>query len=75
MTCGDNIQSVHKMHYLEDSQDIVVAYCERCKYRAYIRKCAGRTDPRYSKIFRRDTLQPGTNLHAREYPHTMNVLS
>lgn len=67
MACGDNINSVHKMKYLLEDQRIIIAYCEKCKFRAYIRKYDGRTDPKYSKIFRRDTLQPSSNLYWKEY--------
>lgn len=65
--CGDNKQSVHKMKYLQEDERIIIAYCERCKFRTYIRKYDGRTDPKYSSIFKRDTLQPGTNLYYKEY--------
>lgn len=74
MKCGDNINAVHKMIYLEDSPDIVVAYCERCKERAYFRKCNGRTDPRYSQYFKRDTLQPHMNLYYKEYGKNMKIV-
>lgn len=67
MTCGNNIDSVHKMKYLLEDQRIIIAYCEKCKFRAYIRKYDGRTDPKYSKIFRRDTLQPSSNLYWKEW--------
>jgi len=61
------------MKYLLDDKDIIIAYCERCKRRYYFRKYQGRTDPKYGKIFRRDTLQPGTNLYYKEFAK-MNVL-
>lgn len=73
MKCGDNINSVHNMKYLEDAPDVVVAYCTRCKSRYYFRKDANRTDPRYGKIFKRDTLQPHENLYYKEYPHRMKI--
>jgi len=65
--CGDNKNSVHKMQHIADTSFIIVSYCERCKKRYYIRKYQGRTDPKYNKIFRRDTLQPGTNLYYKEF--------
>jgi hypothetical protein len=65
--CGDNKNSVHKMKYLQDDEAIVVAYCERCKKRYYFRKYQGRIDPKYGKVFRRDTLQPSSNLYYKEY--------
>ena len=71
--CGDNINSVHKMKYLQDDDRIIIAYCEKCKQRYYIRKYQGRTDPMYGKLFRRDTLQPSSNLYWKEYGK-MNVL-
>lgn len=71
--CGDNKNSVHKMKNLKDDERIIIAYCERCKKRFYVRKYQARTDPRYNKIFRRDTLQPGSNLYYKEYGK-MNVV-
>lgn len=71
--CGNNKDSVHKMKYLEDTDYIIIAYCERCKKRFYVRKYQGRTDPKYGKIFRRDTLQPGSNLYFKEFGK-MNVV-
>jgi len=66
--CGDNINSVHKMKDLQNDEAILIAYCERCKKRYYVRKQAdGKTDPIYNKIFKRDVLQPGTNLYYKEY--------
>lgn len=66
--CGDNINSVHKMKTLEDSPDVIVAYCEKCKFRTHVRKDrGGRPEPKYNRIFRRDTLQPSRNLYHKEY--------
>ena len=71
--CGDNYNSVHKMKELQDDDRIIIAYCERCKERYYVRKYQGRTDPQYGKIFRRDSLQPSSNLYFKEYGK-MNVV-
>ena len=71
--CGDNINSVHNMKTLEDAPDVIVAYCIKCKFRTHIRKCGGRTEPKYNKIFRRDTLQPTQNLYYKEYGK-MNII-
>lgn len=71
--CGDNKNSVHKMIELKDDDRIIEAYCERCKFHCYIRKYQGRADPKYGQIFRRDILQPGSNLYYKEYAK-MNVL-
>lgn len=73
MSCGDNKNSVHKMKYIHEDERIVVAFCERCKIRVYIRKYLDRPEPKYGIYFKRDTLQPGTNLYYREYPEKMNV--
>lgn len=73
-SCGDNVQSVHYMKYLEDSPDVIIAYCERCKQRFYIRKDrGGRPEPKYNKIFKRDTLQPNSNLYYKEYKNKMKI--
>lgn len=73
MTCGDNVQSVHKMKILSDTEECVIGYCENCKNRYYNRKRDGRTDPMYRVIYRRDTLQPNSNLYYKTYPERMNV--
>ena len=67
MTCGDNINSVHEPVHLEDSPDVVVAYCKRCKKRGYFRKDVGRVDPEYADFFKLDTLQPHQNLYYKYY--------
>lgn len=72
--CGDNINFCHKMKTLEDSPDVLVAYCVRCKFRTHIRKDrGGRPEPKYNTIFRRDTLQPNSNLYYKEYPNRMKI--
>lgn len=73
MTCGNNIDSVHKMKYLEDAPDVVVAYCEHCKKRYYFRKNNGKTDPKYNAVFKRDTLQAHENLYYKIYPQRMKI--
>jgi len=73
MTCGDNINSVHKMKYIQEDERIIVVFCERCKARYFIRKYDGRTDPIYGKLLRRDTLQPAHNLYYKEYGK-MNIV-
>jgi len=65
--CGDNINSVHEMKDIGEDKRILVAYCVKCKFRTYIRKYEGRTDPKYSAIFARDTLQPNRNLYYKEF--------
>lgn len=73
--CGDNINSVHKMVNLFEWDDCLVAYCERCKEKVYIRKDEkGRPEPKYAKLFKRDLLQPGSNLYYKEYPNRMHTL-
>lgn len=76
MKCGDNINSVHKMKVLDGLEEAVVAFCERCKQKYVIRRDKqGRPEqPKYSKIFKRDTLQPHMNLYYKEYPNKMNVI-
>ena len=69
----DGLNSVHKMRYIHEDERIIIAYCERCKKREYIRKYEDRPEPKYRKIFRRDILQPGTNLYYKEFGK-MNVI-
>jgi len=47
------------------------AYCELCKYHTLIRAGDRRE---YSRVFKRDTLQPHENLYYKIYPRKMNVL-
>lgn len=72
--CGDNYNSVHDMKILQGDSAIIIAYCQRCKKRYYIRQHDGRTEPKYGKIFKRDTLQPHENLYYKEYPKNLKVV-
>lgn len=70
MTCGDNINSVHRTKYLYEDEDVIVAYCEMCKSKFEVKKGDKK---KYGKIFKRDLLQPSTNLYYKEHPHKMNI--
>ena len=75
MKCGDNKTRVHKMKVLLDTNEVVVGYCEYCKHRDFSRKDKeGRPEPKYGKIYKRDTLQPSSNLYYKEYKGRMNTL-
>jgi hypothetical protein len=67
--CGDRVNSVHKMRTLDEYPDRIVVYCERCRKKYSVHP----KDPRYLKLFQRDTLQPGTNLYYREFPKSMKI--
>jgi hypothetical protein len=69
--CGNNKTSVHWPVMLTDDPDCVQAYCSKCKARVFIRRDDKK---KYREFFRRDTLQQGTNLHAREYPQRMKIV-
>ncbi len=71
--CGDNKNSCHKMKDLQNDERIIISYCEFCKKRFYVRKYEQRTDPTYGKLYRMDTLQPGSNLYYKYYGK-MNVI-
>lgn len=68
--CGDNITSVHLIRVLESAPDCTHCYCERCKQEFRIREG---DKAQWREVFKRDTLQPGSNLYYKEYPHKMNV--
>jgi len=69
MTCGDNINSVHKLRTIDPYPDRELVYCERCRRKYSIHP----KDPSYMKLCKRDTLQPGTNLYYKEFPNKMNI--
>lgn len=69
--CGDNLNSVHHMKMLIDEADHILCYCERCKQRFYVKPKDKR---RYAKLFKKDILQPGSNLYYKERPNLMNVI-
>lgn len=67
-------QDVHKTVTVQDTKEVIEAYCVKCKAHAYFRKDSeGRLDPEYAKFFRADTLQPSQNLYYRVYPKKMAV--
>ena len=62
------------MKVLTDTNEVVIGYCERCKKRYFVRKSEDRPEPKYREIYRRDTLQPNSNLYYKEYKGKMNVI-
>lgn len=74
MPC-DNIRETHKVQVLSESSDAIRAICIMCKAQAVFRKDPqGRMDNRaYGEFFKRDLLQPGTNLYYKAYPGKMAV--
>lgn len=70
MTCGDNINSVHKIRDLDEYPDVVVGYCERCKRKITVKKRDLKT---YARLYKRDLLQPGENLYYKEWPRNLKV--
>ena len=71
----DNINSVHDNITIRETKDGIRVYCKRCKSINIIRlDLNGRTNNReYSKIFKRDLLQPGENLYYKEHPEVMSI--
>lgn len=69
-------QNVHKGIILNDTLEVVEAYCEKCKTHAYFRKDGyGRVEPSYGDFFKADTLQPSSNLYYRVHPNRMSIES
>ncbi len=66
----DNINSVHLMKTLNEVPEGIEAVCEKCHYHTFVRTGDSK---KYSKVFKRDTLQQWENLYYKEYPQKMNV--
>jgi len=62
------------MKILLDTNEVVVGYCEYCKERDFSRKYDHKPEPKYGKVYKRDTLQPSSNLYYKEYKGRMNTL-
>ena len=75
MKC-DNKSNVHDARVIYDNNDAMVAVCIQCKELGVFRKdCDGRMNNReYTKFFKREILQPTTNLYYKVYPQLMSVL-
>lgn len=75
MIC-DNINSVHDNKIINEEKDGLRFICKKCKQINIIRMDQdGRMDNKnYQRIFKKDTLQPGTNLYYKEYPEQMSVI-
>jgi len=75
MKC-DNVNEAHNLKIINETPDGVRVICKICKEINIIRFDAnGRCDNReYSKIFKRDLLQPGENLWYKYKPQGMSIV-
>lgn len=71
----DNINSCHENIITNETPDGIRVICTQCKQVNVLRMDKeGRFNNRaYSKIFKRDLLQPGENLYYKIYPHKMSI--
>ena len=75
MIC-DNINSVHDNQIINEEHDGIRARCKICGKINIIRiGFDGRMNNRqYSKIFKRDVVQPGSNLYYRINQNKMSII-
>ena len=74
MIC-DNIQNCHDNEIINETKDGIRVRCKICGEINVIRfDLNGRYDNReYSRIFKKDLLQPSENLYYKIYPTKMSV--
>jgi hypothetical protein len=74
MIC-DNINSVHNNLLINEQKDGMRFVCKTCRKINIIRLDAnGRCDNRlYAKVFKADTVQPGSNLYYKLHPEQMSL--
>ena len=70
MAYGDNKNSCHNLKDLLVMGDHWLGYCMNCKKRYHLKSGDKK---RMRELFRKDTLQPGTNLYYKYYGK-MNTL-
>jgi len=72
----DNIQEAHDNIVINETPDGIRTYCKICGKVNVIRKdpFSGRMDNiEYSKVFKRDLLQPSENLYYKYLPELMSL--
>lgn len=69
MIC-DNVSNVHNPIVIAEDECAMRVFCKLCKHQYVIRKDwrGVSENKQYSKIFKRDTLQPHENLFYKVYP-------
>jgi len=73
----DGINFAHDNLTTNETEDGIRVVCRECKQVNILRKEreTGRFNNRdYSKIFKRDIVQPGSNLYYKYYPSAMNII-
>lgn len=72
----DNINQCHDNITIGETSDGIRTYCKLCGKINEIRfDTNGRCDNReYSEIFKRDTVQPGSNLYYKIHPELMSIV-
>lgn len=75
MIC-DNINNCHDNVEIAQNNDGVRFICKQCKLVSTFRIDEnGRMNTRqYGKVFKRDTVQPGSNLYYKVYPEKMSLV-
>jgi hypothetical protein len=73
----DNIQEAHDNIVINETSDAIRTYCKICGEVNVLRKdkLSGRMDNiEYSRIFKRDVLQPSENLYYKYHPELMSLI-
>lgn len=72
----DNINSAHNNETISESPEGIRVRCKECGEVNILRMDAdGRMNNKlYSKVFKRDLLQPGENLYYKVYPEKMSIV-
>ena len=72
----DNISDVHDPRLISETGDGVRYICDKCKEQFVLRIGEdGRMENReYTKVFKKDLLQPHDNLYFKLYPEKMSLL-
>lgn len=75
MVC-DNINNCHDNKTIVEFTDGIRVICTICKKVSIVRfDINGRTNNRfYSKLFKRDVVQPGSNLYYKVHPEQMSLV-
>jgi len=72
----DNINSVHDITVINETPDGIRTRCKICGQIDVLRcdKDGRFNNKQYSKIFKRDILQPSDNLYYKIFPEKMSII-
>lgn len=72
----DNVNSCHNNQVISETKDGIRVRCSECGEINILRMdSSGRMNNReYSKVFKKDILQPGSNLYYKYHPELMSII-